>query len=223
MAPRVTEAHVEARREQILDAAMRSFGRNGFHATTMQDVANEAELSPGALYRYFPGKEDIVAALAEQHRERNQAIFDTADTDGDTATIFRQLGEAFFRQFEEPDFVDCAPIDIELWAESVRSDSVRQVMHESMASVQAPLADLVRGAQAKSDIDPSLDASAVAQLLMSMFIGLEVQRVVAGETDIRPYLDAVLAMVTGTFWRGDPNGDRDAAGIRDRDETRSLP
>ena len=117
----MSEAHVQARREQILDAALRSFGRNGFHATTMQDVATEAGLSPGALYRYFPGKTDLVAALAKQHRERNLAIFATADAGAETATMFRHLGEAFFRQFEEPDFADWLPINIELWAESIRS------------------------------------------------------------------------------------------------------
>ena len=53
---------------------------------------------------------------------------------------------------------------------------------------------------------------------MSMFIGLQVQRVVAGEIDIQPYLEAVLAMVTGSFWRGAPNGGRDAAAIRDSGE-----
>ena len=221
MSPRMSEAHVQARREQILDAALRSFGRNGFHATTMQDIATEAGLSPGALYRYFPGKTDIVAALAKQHRERNLAIFATADAGAETATMFRHLGEAFFRQFEEPDFADWLPINIELWAESIRSDEVRQVMRESLATSQALVVELVRGTQARGDIDPSLDAPAVVQLLMSMFIGLQVQRVVAGEIDIQPYLEAVLAMVTGNFWRGAPNGGRDAAAIRDSGEAKS--
>jgi AcrR family transcriptional regulator len=54
--PKVTEAHLEARRQQILDAALACFSRRGFHQSTMQDICQEAELSPGAVYRYFRSK-----------------------------------------------------------------------------------------------------------------------------------------------------------------------
>ena len=53
--PKVSDAHRAARRRQILDAARRRFVRNGFHATSMQDIFAEAGLSAGAVYRYFPG------------------------------------------------------------------------------------------------------------------------------------------------------------------------
>lgn len=49
-----------ARREQILDAAEACFVRNGFHRTTMADLAREAAMSQGNFYRYFASKEDIV-------------------------------------------------------------------------------------------------------------------------------------------------------------------
>ena len=58
--PKVTQAHLEARRQQILDAAFGCFARQGFHQTTMQDICREAELSPGAVYRYFDSKEAII-------------------------------------------------------------------------------------------------------------------------------------------------------------------
>ena len=56
------------RRTHILDAAERSFVRAGFHRTTMQDVAAEAGMSPGNLYRYFPSKDALVAGLCERDR-----------------------------------------------------------------------------------------------------------------------------------------------------------
>ncbi|MGW9069182.1 helix-turn-helix domain-containing protein, partial [Streptomyces yangpuensis] len=52
---RVSQAHLDARRRQILDGATRCFTRNGFHATSMQDVLKEVDLSAGAVYRYFSG------------------------------------------------------------------------------------------------------------------------------------------------------------------------
>src|SRR5262245_4718474 len=61
--PKVTEEHVEARRRQILAAALRSFARDGFHRTTMQDIFREADLSPGAVYSYFEGKDELIRAI----------------------------------------------------------------------------------------------------------------------------------------------------------------
>lgn len=54
----------------ILEAARRSFESKGFLSTTLQDVAQEAEVSVGLLYRYFKSKEDIFASLALEGAER---------------------------------------------------------------------------------------------------------------------------------------------------------
>ena len=60
--PKVSEAHRAARREQIIDAAIRCVGREGFHRTTMSHVIAESGLSAGAVYGYFTGKEDLIKA-----------------------------------------------------------------------------------------------------------------------------------------------------------------
>lgn len=52
------------RQNEILEAARRCFDENGFLNTTLQDVAREAEVSVGLIYRYFESKEDIFASLA---------------------------------------------------------------------------------------------------------------------------------------------------------------
>src|SRR3954451_17911259 len=63
--PRVSEEHLIARRDQILDAARVCFLSKGLHNTSMQDLIQEAGLSVGAVYRYFKSKNDIIAAIAE--------------------------------------------------------------------------------------------------------------------------------------------------------------
>lgn len=62
--PRVSEAYLRARRRQIVDAAIECFARHGFHRATMQDIVRQAQLSPGAIYRYFATKEEIIEAIA---------------------------------------------------------------------------------------------------------------------------------------------------------------
>lgn len=51
------------RRKQILDAAKRLFYEKGFSAATIEDIAQEAELSPAAIYLYFKNKDDLYASL----------------------------------------------------------------------------------------------------------------------------------------------------------------
>ena len=56
----------ERRRQQITVAAKRVFAEKGFSRTTMEDIANEAELSPGTLYLYFKNKDELYASLSLQ-------------------------------------------------------------------------------------------------------------------------------------------------------------
>ena len=63
---RLTQAHVDARTGDILAAAVALFASRGIEKTTMADVAAEAGISTGAIYRYFPGKEALLAAGFER-------------------------------------------------------------------------------------------------------------------------------------------------------------
>lgn len=54
----------ERRRQQILVAAKRVFSEKGFHKATMEDIAREAELSPGTLYLYFKNKDELFSSLS---------------------------------------------------------------------------------------------------------------------------------------------------------------
>jgi AcrR family transcriptional regulator len=54
-----------ARPEEVLDAALDLFARNGFAATRMDDIAKAAGLSKAAIYLYFPSKADVFKALVE--------------------------------------------------------------------------------------------------------------------------------------------------------------
>ena len=56
----------EERKSQILDAAMNTFARMGFHKARMDDVAEEAGLSKGALYWYFKSKDAIIGAILDR-------------------------------------------------------------------------------------------------------------------------------------------------------------
>lgn len=58
------EREKERRRQQIIVAAKRVFSAKGFNKATMEDIAKEAELSPGTIYLYFKNKDELYASLS---------------------------------------------------------------------------------------------------------------------------------------------------------------
>jgi AcrR family transcriptional regulator len=56
----------ESVREQIVEAAKKRFSHFGYAKTTMAEVATDCSMSPGNLYRFFPGKLDIAEAIATE-------------------------------------------------------------------------------------------------------------------------------------------------------------
>jgi AcrR family transcriptional regulator len=82
----------EDTREQVLAAAARAFARNGFHATSLEAVADEAGFSRGAVYYNFADKEELFLELLDRRcAERAQDLREVfADADGDVAATSRQ-------------------------------------------------------------------------------------------------------------------------------------
>lgn len=60
---------MSGRRTQIIAAAMRLFAHKGYHATSMQEIAESSGLAKGSLYNYFKSKEEIAISIFKQHYE----------------------------------------------------------------------------------------------------------------------------------------------------------
>src|SRR3982750_3143286 len=71
--PKISHAQEQQRRDQILAAAMGCFARQGYHATSMDDVVRESGLSVGAIYSYFASKEDLFLALSDDRADQTLA------------------------------------------------------------------------------------------------------------------------------------------------------
>jgi AcrR family transcriptional regulator len=64
----------ETMRAQILEAAKKRFVHYGYAKTTMAEIAADLNMSPGNLYRYFPGKIDIAEAIADEAAEETFVV-----------------------------------------------------------------------------------------------------------------------------------------------------
>ena len=147
------------RRARILDAAERCFIRNGFHRTTMQDVAAEAGMSAGNLYRYFPSKDAIQAGLAERDREEMSRDFAAMANAEDFFAAFERIGRKHL--IEDPR--DKMVLAVEIWSEATRNPEVARFCCGMEDDVRGFMSDVFRDAKRKGQIHPGVDP-AVARL-----------------------------------------------------------
>lgn len=191
---KVTEAHLAARRRQILDAALACFARKGFHQATMPDICQEADLSPGAVYRYFDSKDAIIAAICDEGTERARQRFAEAAATGDTMQALDLLGRELIHD------LDGKSLSLEVWAEASRNPRIGAAVRRSMATQAELLADLVRAGQRRGEVLAGVDAEAAARVLIAMVDGLVLQKLVNPELDAQRCLKTAKTAIAGMLF-----------------------
>jgi AcrR family transcriptional regulator len=73
--PRLTEPEKATRRRRVLDGARRCFARHGYEGATVVRLEAEIGLSRGAIFNWFPSKQELFLALAAEDNERLHALF----------------------------------------------------------------------------------------------------------------------------------------------------
>jgi AcrR family transcriptional regulator len=114
--PRVSPEYERSRHDQILAAAAGCFAGGGVAATSMPDIAAQAGLSVGALYRYFLSKEELFLAVVEARvAVYNDAVFAALDRQGPPLGRVRAALHSLQRLLgrQSP---DDARLSLELWA-----------------------------------------------------------------------------------------------------------
>ena len=129
------------RTRQVLDAAESCFRQHGFHATSMAQIAAGAKMSVGHIYRYFPGKDDIIAAIVERDVHAAMTDFDAMQEDAEG--IFPALFRSWRARFEAMGDRSRSCLWLEILAESARNPPVAQVVCEARARVAARICALV--------------------------------------------------------------------------------
>jgi len=163
--PKVTEAHLEARRQQIVDAAWACFARKGYHQTTMQDICQESDLSPGAIYRYFVSKEAILKAIYDRYQQVGRAVVEEARSQaGGPLNTLGVLGQTMWLSyFDDPMSETTTRVDIEIWPEVIRSKVLLENRRKDLTFWRTLVTQLLTEAkevgQLKADVDPASLAS----------------------------------------------------------------
>ncbi|MER8070344.1 TetR/AcrR family transcriptional regulator [Streptomyces sp. NPDC094034] len=185
---RVSQEHLDARRRQILDGAARCFARNGFHATSMQDVLREVDLSAGAVYRYFGGKEELIAAIVTEALDTVRDSFEEAalqrppgPPDELIAGVMERVLAGRGTWHGENGF---PRLLIQVWTETLRNDKLAALMRDGYDRVREAWVKVVEAYQEAGLMRADIPAPDVARTMVAAAQGFAAQQALFGEVPI---------------------------------------
>lgn len=163
--PKVVAGYRTQARSRILAAASTVFRRKGFRRSTMEDIAREVGVSKGALYLYFPTKNDLLAAIQRETRQAVLADWERLVEDGDVAEgIVRPLDVVF-------DGTISPNIYLELIAASPEDPELRQVLQQDSREDQRTMERFLRRLQERGRIARDRNVRVMAHTVLVLLRG----------------------------------------------------
>ncbi|MEO5921791.1 MAG: TetR/AcrR family transcriptional regulator [Pseudolysinimonas sp.] len=196
--PKVSEQHREARRDQIVDAALRCFAKTGFHRTSMTDIIAEAGMSAGAIYLHFEGKQQIALAVAHRILGNRMAEFAVRLREGEfppPSSMLRLMMSGLTSDIRDPRLL------VQLWGEAVTDPEVSSMVEPIFVQVRTVMAPyLARWGVERQGMSPDA-AAAKADELVPLFLGLGqgyiLQSTLLPDFDADAYFRGVAALLDG--------------------------
>lgn len=197
--PKVAPGYLADRKRSIMEAASRVFSEKGVRAATMADVAREAGISPGAIYRYFDSKEALAAgcfsegaqALVDQWRQRD--IPPTGDPRQDFGDLARATIELLHDEREQADTM----LSLEYLLTAVRDgDDARLAdFNCDHDEVVAGIAARLRAMHAAGQLSEEFDIDLLAGALASFYWGARIARLRDSSTDVVGQFDQLVRLL----------------------------
>ncbi len=173
---RPTRAEAKARtRQLLLDAAARTYARKGFAAASVEEIAEAAGFSIGAVYSNFGSKERLFVELlkeraSQQVSRATEIVAEAQHGDDPVPALGRLLANAADK---DPDF---APLQAEFWLYAVRNPPLLETLAEELRGPRSELASLMAKALSHIGAPETVSADAVATIAIALFQGLVRQR-----------------------------------------------
>lgn len=198
----MSQEHLDARRRQILDGAALCFARNGFHATSVQDVLKEVGLSAGAVYRYFSGKEELIAAIVGEVLEELGGVFEKAAGQSPPPLPDEMIpGLVATLKEVRPGVVHNGEwifprLMLQVWTETLRNEDLAAMVHAGYARVRAAWVEVVEGYKDAGIVAADADPDAMARVMIALAQGFAAQMAVFGEMPPEVLRDGLRAIVS---------------------------
>ena len=164
------------RREEILNAAAECFARSGLHGASMADICAAAGTSPGAIYRYFPGKEAIIQAIAAREQaEIEDLIGEIVALRDPLKELPDLLGHVLMAELKSGQ----GALTVEFTAEAIRNPQFAALFRGAEDALVDALSARLERARADHMIDRALPAGQLAQLILILLEGLVIELALA--------------------------------------------
>ena len=195
---KVSDAHLEARKRSILDAACRVFSQKGIELATMAEVAAVAGISPGAIYRYFENKEELARGCMTSKAEAIEAQWEqTAVPSGDPMGAFADLSRLTFGALNDPASCVDTMLTVEQMLMMARGRAPVTAGHirEEFPAVVTGIAVRLQHAREAGQLPADIDPTALAGALFAFYWGARLVRMIDPETDTDAQLDALFRVL----------------------------
>jgi AcrR family transcriptional regulator len=177
----------------LVDTARALFLRDGYAATSLEKVAEEAGFSKGAVYSNFDGKDDLCLAVLETiHHEVAEAVLGSLRG---AATVEQALGAFDLWADARLGDPDWSALEAEFAARSRRDPRLREALQERNVRIRGIIAHALRDTAEEHGLRLSMPAEHAANALFSVGIGLGLQRAVDPSLPVHPLSDVVRTIV----------------------------
>lgn len=169
-----------ATRASLLDAAAEVFARRGFQAASVDEVAETAGYTKGAVYAHFESKEDLfLALLDERFAARLDEVRGVLDEDRDPGEQAREAGEGFMAYVDaDPRW---APLFFEFWAHAVRNPEVAAKLVPRYRALRDAIAQAIDRRARELGHEPPIPADDVAAMTFAMANGMALEHALEPE------------------------------------------
>lgn len=189
--PKISDAHRDARREQVAAAALARFAEKGFQRTSMADIIEASGLSAGAIYLHFESKQQIVLAVARRVLSRRlgdlQSVGD--ETPIDPVAMLELILDGMV-----DDLLDARLVP-QVWGEATTDPELAALVTDIFATVRGALTHyLTAWAGRRGVADPGAWAASAIPVMLALAQGFILQRALLPGFDADDYFAAVRAV-----------------------------
>jgi AcrR family transcriptional regulator len=197
MSKKITEPQLD-RRQQILEAAMICFGECGFHQTSMHDISEKAGISVGLIYRYFKNKDEVIAALAAEHKRNIAELLERANQ---APTLLEAMEILFTSDCckRSPQIISAFVVD--LFAEASRNPRVAKVVRDVTRAKSAGVAALIARSPEAKTATHGLKPAEIAEMIFAVNDGTMMRAVLRPSSTSTARQREQQLNVARTLWR----------------------